>query len=267
MKLLIARIQGFIRFKDLMGQLVSRDLKLKYRRSVLGYLWSVLNPLFIMTIMAIVFSHMFKRASIPNFPVYLMSGQVMFNFMNLSTKSAINSINGSASLLKKTYVPKYVFTVSKIISGVIDCIFSMGALLIVMLFTGGEFSWRLLLFPLVLVQNFVFTLGLGLFLAATNVFFRDIQYIYNAVTTAWLYLTPMFYPIEALPVSLQYAVSHLNPMYSYVSQFRCLTMPGFVPGGITMGPLIFIGVVSAILMLFIGLWVFVKTQVKFILYI
>ena len=150
MSLFVARIKGFVRFKDLMGQLVSRDLKLKYRRSVLGYLWSVLNPLFIMIIMAIVFSKMFTRASITNFPVYLMSGQVMFNFMNLSTKSAIQSINGSASLLKKTYVPKYVFTVSKIISGLIDCVFSMGALLIVMLFTGGEFTWRLFLFPLVL---------------------------------------------------------------------------------------------------------------------
>ncbi len=118
------------------GTACEQDLKLKYRRSVLGYLWSVLNPLFIMIIMAIVFSKMFTRASITNFPVYLMSGQVMFNFMNLSTKSAIQSINGSASLLKKTYVPKYVFTVSKIISGLIDCVFSMGALLIVMLFTG-----------------------------------------------------------------------------------------------------------------------------------
>lgn len=267
MKLFIARIKGFIRFKDLMGELVSRDLKLKYRRSVLGYLWSVLNPLFIMIIMAIVFSHMFHRNNISNFPVYLMSGQVMFNFMNLTTKGCIQSINGSASLLKKTYVPKYVFTVSKVFSGVIDCIFSMGALIIVMFFTHGDFSWRLLLFPAVLIQNFIFTLGLSLFLAATNVFFRDIQYIYNAITTAWLYLTPMFYPIEALPDSLQYLVSHCNPMYSYVSQFRCLTMPGFVPGGISMGPLIIIGVVSAFLMLLIGLWTFLKTQDKFILYI
>lgn len=267
MKLLIARIKGFIRFKDLMGELVSRDLKLKYRRSVLGYLWSVLNPLFIMIIMAIVFSHMFQRGNISNFPVYLMSGQVMFNFMNLTTKGSIQSINGSASLLKKTYVPKYVFTVSKVFSGVIDCIFSMGALLIVMLFTHGDFSWRLFLFPAVLLQNFIFTLGLSLFLAATNVFFRDIQYIYNAITTAWLYLTPMFYPLEALPDSLQYIVSHFNPMYSYVSQFRCLTMPDFVPGGISMLPLIIIGVVSAIIMLLIGLWTFLKTQDKFILYI
>ena len=118
-----------------------------------------------------------------------------------------------------------------------------------------------------LAQNFVFTMGLELFLAATNVFFRDIQYIYNAITTAWLYLTPMFYPIEALPQNLQYIVSHLNPMYSYVSQFRMLTLPGFVPAGISIMWLIIIGIVSAFLMLIIGLWVFVKTQDKFILYI
>ncbi len=263
MSMFIARVQGFIKYKDLMVELVSRDLKLKYRRSVLGYLWSILNPLFIMIIMAIVFSQMFKRGSIPNYPVYLMSGQVIFNFMNLSTRSAIQSINGSASLLKKTYLPKYVFTVSKITSGLVDCFFSLGALLIVMIFTGGSFSWHLLLFPFILAQEFVFNLGLGMFLAATNVFFRDIQYIYNAITTAWLYLTPMFYPVEFLPETLRWFVVHLNPMYAYVTQLRCLTLYNCIP------PLsmVIYGVADAIIMLGIGVWVFLKTQDRFILYI
>ena len=101
MSLFVARIKGFVRFKDLMGQLVSRDLKLKYRRSVLGYLWSVLNPLFIMIIMAIVFSKMFTRASITNFPVYLMSGQVMFNFMNLSTNRRFSRLTEVHHFSKK----------------------------------------------------------------------------------------------------------------------------------------------------------------------
>lgn len=265
MSVFVGRIQGFIKYKDLMGQLVSRDLKLKYRRSVLGYLWSVLNPLFIMIIMAIVFSHMFSRGNISNYPVYLMSGQVMFNFMNLSTKSAIQSINGSASLLKKTYVPKYVFTVSKIFSGCLDCIFSMGALLLVMLFTDGFalYSWRLLLFPLVLIQNFLFTLGLGMLLAATNVFFRDIQYIYNAITTAWLYLTPMFYPIEALPETLRFCVEKFNPMYSYVTQMRWVTT---IHETVSL-EIVLLGILYAILMLVIGIVVFLKSQDKFILYI
>ena len=110
--------------------------------------------------------------------------------------------------------------------------------------------------------------GAGTFLGGNQCIFpRYPGYIYNAITTAWLYLTPMFYPIEALPQNLQYIVSHLNPMYSYVSQFRMLTLPGFVPVGISIMWLIIIGIVSAFLMLIIGLWVFVKTQDKFILYI
>lgn len=263
MKLFIARIKGFILYKDLMGQLVLRDLKLKYRRSVLGYLWSILNPLFLMTIMAIVFSQMFKRANIPNYPVYLMSGQVLFNFMNQSTHQALGAIVGNAALLKKTYLPKYVFVVSKITSGLIDCFFSFGALLIVMIFTHGYFSWYLLLFPFVLVQLYIFTIGLGMFLAAYNVFFRDIQHIYNAVTTAWMYLTPMFYPIEDLPERLRWCVVHLNPLYAYISQLRCLTLYGTWPDS----HMVLYGCVDAFLMLVIGVWLFARKQDDFILYI
>ncbi|MDD7403594.1 MAG: ABC transporter permease [Butyribacter sp.] len=263
MKLFIARLKGFFQYRDLMGQLVSRDLKLKYRRSVLGYLWSILNPLFIMIIMAIVFSQMFKRDNIPNYPVYLMSGQVLFNFMNQSTHQSLGAIVGSAALIKKTYLPKYVFVVSKITSGLIDCIFSFGALLIVMLFTHGHFSWYLLLFPLVVLQLYVFNIGLGMFLSAYNVFFRDIQYIYNAITTAWLYLTPMFYPVEALPEQLRWIVVHLNPMYAYVTQLRCLTLYGVWPDA----HMVLYGCVDACIMLIIGVWVFAKKQDRFILYI
>ena len=120
-------------YRDLLKQLVTRDIKLKYRRSFLGYVWSVLNPLLIMIVMAIVFSTMFKR-DIENFPVYLFTGQIMFNFMNTSTHQAIFSITGNSSLLKKTYVPKYIFTVSKITSGLVDFFFSLGALILVLLF-------------------------------------------------------------------------------------------------------------------------------------
>ena len=263
MRLFIARIQGFIKYKDLMGQLISRDLKLKYRRSVLGYLWSILNPLFIMVIMAIVFSHMFHQKNIPNYPVYLMSGQVLFNFMNISTHQALGAITGNAALLKKTYLQKYVFTVSKITSGLIDCIFSFGALLIVMLFTKGHFSWYLLLFPIVVAQLYVFNIGLGMLLSAANVFFRDIQYIYNAITTAWMYLTPMFYPVEYLPDKLHWLVVHLNPMYAYVTQLRCLTLYGVFPDP----HMVLYGCIDAFLMLLFGTWIFTKGQDQFILYI
>ena len=249
-------------YKDLLKLLVSRDIKLKYRRSFLGYLWSVLNPLMIMIIMTIVFSTMFSR-NIENFPVYLFCGQLLFNYMNNSTHQAIFSITSNAALLKKTYVPKFIFTVSKITSGMVDLVFSLGALVIVMVATRARFTWYILLFPLVIVQLYMFCVGLGLFLAQANVFFKDSQFIYNAVTTAWMYLTPIFYPLEALPEWLIWFVKHLNPMYFYVGQFRDLVYVGTMPG-----PVITIaGWSAAIIMLVIGLWSFSKSEDNFILYI
>lgn len=262
MGLLINRLNVFWKYKDLLKQLVIKDLKLKYRRSFLGYVWSVLNPLLVMIVMTVVFSTMYKR-DIENFPVYLFTGQILFNFMNQSTHQALNSINGNAALLKKTYVPKYIFTFAKITSGLVDLIFSMGALVVVMIATGARFSWYNLLFPFVLLQLYVFCLGLGLFLAQANVFFRDIQYIYNAVTTAWLYLTPIFYPIDMLSPELMWLIKHFNPMYFYIGQFRDVIYNCQIPGPKIMAA----GIITSILMLIIGTWSFLKNQDKFILYI
>lgn len=256
------RLINFWNYKDLLKQLVSRDIKLKYRRSFLGYVWSVLNPLLIMCVMTVVFSTMFKR-NIENFPVYLFTGQLMFNFMNQATHQAITAITGNAALLKKVYIPKYIFVFSKISSMLVDFLFSCIALVLVMLVTGANFSWYNLLFPLVVIQLYVFSLGLGLFLAQANVFFRDIQYIYNAVTTAWLYLTPIFYPIDALPEKLQWLEKHLNPMYFYIGQFRDLIYVGTMPGW----KVILAGSVTSVLMLLIGTICFEKNQNKFMLYI
>lgn len=249
-------------YRDLLKLLVSRDIKLKYRRSVLGYLWSVLNPLLIMSVMAVVFSTLFQR-KIEHFPVYLFCGHLLFNFMNNSTHQAIYSITANAALLKKTYVPRYIFTVSKITSGMVDFVLSLGALLIVMLATGVRFSFYFFLFPIVVIQLYLFCVGLGLFLAQANVFFRDIQYIYNAVTTAWMYLTPIFYEVDFLPDWLQYGIKHFNPMYFYVAQFRDLVWQARMPGWGIMGA----GCLAALVMLLIGAWSFSRSKDKFILYI
>ncbi len=262
MGILVRRLKVFKNYQDLLKQLVMKDLKLKYRRSFLGYMWSVLNPLLIMLVMVTVFSTMFKR-NIEKFPVYLFCGQILFNYMNQSTHQALSSINGSSALLKKIYVPKYIFTFAKITSGIIDLIFSMGALIIVMIATRAKFSWHFLLFPFVLIQLYIFCLGLGLFLAQANVFFRDIQYIYNAITTAWLYLTPIFYPIESLPPNILWIVKHMNPMYFYIGQFRDIVYHNRFPGYL----IILSGCGAAVLMLLIGTWSFMKNQDRFILYI
>ena len=259
---LIQSVQEIWRYRDLLKQLVSRDIKLKYRRSVLGYVWSVLNPLLIMIVMTVVFSTMFNR-NVENFPVYLFCGQLLFNYMNNSTHQAIFSITGNAALLKKTYVPKYIFTVSKITSGMVDLIISMGALVIVMIVTRTPISWHLLLVPVVLMELYLFCLGLGMFLSQANVFFRDTQYIYNAVTTAWMYLTPIFYPIEALPDQMEWGITHLNPMYYFVGQFRALVYQGQMPDLFIM----IAGIVAPVVMLLIGWWTFHRSEDRFILYI
>ncbi len=252
----------FWHYRDLLRLLVTKDIKLKYRRSVLGYVWSILNPLLIMIVMTIVFSTMFSR-NIENFPVYLFCGQLLFNCMNNTTHQAIFSITGNAALLKKTYVPKYIFTVAKITSGFVDLVFSLGALVIVLIFTQHRLTWHALLFPFVLLQLYVFCVGLGLFLAQASVFFKDTQFIYNAVTTAWMYLTPIFYPLEALPDYMVWIVKHCNPMYFYVGQFRDLIYYNRLPGHL----ILICGLVAAVGMLAVGMWSFLRSKDRFILYI
>ena len=262
MSLFIRRLGGFYQYRFLVEQLVTKDIKLKYRRSFLGYLWSILNPLMIMVIMVIVFSNMFD-SDIQNYPVYLIIGQTLFNFMNESTNQAITSITGNASLLKKTYVPKYVFTVSKITSSFVNTLFAMGALIVVFIVCKVQVNIYYLLIPFVLIQEYIFCLGLGMLLAQASVFFRDIQYIYAALVTAWMYLTPLFYPITLLPDFLSKSVETWNPMYFYITQFRQIVLEGRIPEP----HLIYAGCIAAILALVVGTWAFLKTQDKFILYI
>ena len=256
------RINTFFRYKDLLRELVVRDVKLKYRRSFLGYVWSILNPLLIMLVMTLVFSQMFQRG-IENFPVYLLTGQALFDFMNNATHMSMYSVLDNGALIKKIYVPKYIFTLSKVTSSLIDLIFSMGALILVMLITRTPISPYFLLFPLVVIPLYIFVCGMGFFLSAANVFFRDIQYIYNAITVAWMYVTPMFYPIDLLPDGLRKLVEYCNPMYYYIQFFRDLVLYRHFTT-----PRIFVGCwVMAFIMLTIGLGVFKKTQDNFILYI
>ena len=256
------RVVDLYKYKDLLYELIKRDLKLKYRRSFLGYLWSVLNPLLIMIVMTVVFSTMFQR-DISNFPVYLLTGRALFDFLVNSSNQTFRSTTGNSALIKKTYVPKYIFTVSKITSSLIDFVLSLGALLLVMLVTNAKFTPYFFLFPIVIIQIYIFCCGLGLFLAQANVFFRDIQYIYNAVTTAWMYLTPIFYPIESIPSSLQIFIKTLNPLYYYVAQFRDFVYYGQFPG-----PRVFWGGwILSFLILILGLYSFKRHQDKFILYV
>lgn len=262
MDLLKARLNGLFRYRYLIKQLVSKDIKLKYRRSFLGYLWSVLNPLLTMVIMMIVFQNIF-RFDIENYPVYLIIGQTLFNFMNESTNMALTSINDNAALLKKTYVPKYVFAMSRVTSSLVNLLFALGAMVIVFIISKVHWSWSFLFIPIILLQLYLFNLGLGLFLAQANVFFRDVKHLYGTFIVAWTYLTPIFYPESILTDSLRQAVTVFNPLYSYISQFRTVIIDGVLPAA----PLMISGWIWSIGAVLFGTWCFLKTQDRFILYI
>lgn len=271
------RFLKFFRYWDLLVLLVQRDLKLKYRRSFLGYLWSVLTPLLSMVVMDVVFTRMFKR-SIPNYPLYLICGNILFSFMRDSTNQALGSVIGNAALLKKTYVPKYIFTLSKVTSCMVNFVLSMGALLIVMIATGQTFQWMNLLIIVPILELYVFCVGLGLLLAAGTVFFRDIKNIWSVITLAWMYLTPIFYSLDSFNESkekgvvvmstLGLIIRRFNPMYMYIQQFRYFIMQYSVADvDVPFGVLMWRGAAVAVLMLLVGLFTFRKTKNKFILYI
>lgn len=254
-------IQGFIKYRDLLYELVNRDIKIRYRRSVLGLLWTILNPILMMTVMTLVFSGFFK-SNIDNFPIYYFAGNLIFSFVNESTVNAMNAIVGNGSLIKKVYVPKYLFPVSKIFSSVVNLFFSFLAMLLVMLVLRVKIYPTMLLAPVVVVYVIAFSIGLGMLLATAQVFFRDTGHLYSVFTLAWMYMTPVFYPKEMLEENLSIVLS-INPMIHYIDFMRDIVLYNTVP---SMQQNLTCAVIS-IVFLMLGTLVFYKKQDRFILFV
>jgi len=254
-------IAVFNKYRFLLINLVAKDFKLKYRRSMLGVLWSVLNPLLSMLVITAVFQHIF-RMEIEDFPVYYMTGITIFNLMVEATTNCLNAITGNISLIKKVYVPKYIFILEKCLFSLVNFIFALVAVFIVMFVLGFRPSHTMYLFWVPVFYTFTFSIGLGLILAAMNVFFRDTGHLYGVITMSWMFLTPIIYPKELLSENMQVFLQY-NPMYHFVEYFRDVLMYGNIPGlGVNMLCLaISFGVLA------IGLVVFKMTQDKFILYV
>lgn len=244
-----------------LSTLVSKDFKLKYRRSMLGVLWSVLNPLLMMIVLSAVFSYMF-RFSIENYPVYLIMGQIVFTLMNEATGTGMRSIIDAAPLIKKVRIEKIVFPLEKVFFSLVNFAVSLIAVVAVMLFFRIEPTVNMAFLPLLLVYLVLFCSGLALLLSSLAVFFRDVLHLWSVITTAWIYATPIFYPIDLLPVYLQEAMA-INPMFQYINYFRDIMMNGICPSLETN--LICLGMGLATF--FVGLTVFRKTESKFILYV
>ena len=252
-------IQNFKKFKPLLGELVARDVKIKYRRSVLGVLWTLLNPLCMMIILSLVFSNIFKF-DVENYSLYILSGQVVFNFFSGATTDAMSSIISNGPLIKKVYVPKYLFVLSRIISSFINLLASFTALLLVMIATRAELHWKVVLVVIPLILVVVFSLGVGLVLAAITVKFRDVMHLYSVFTTALMYLTPVIYPMSILPNWL-YKLVMLNPLTNMLMMFRDV----MINNNIFDLKSLIIAIIETALMFLIGLYVFYKNQDEFIL--
>lgn len=248
------------KYKWLLQELISRDLKIKYRRSFLGYFWSILNPLMLMTVLTIVFSHMFRFA-IPNYPVYLLAGQLVFSFFVEATNASMEAILSCASLIKKVYLPKYIFPLSKTLSSLTNFGFSIIALFIVVLVTKPVLYLTIILLPLFIIYLFVFTIGVSLIVSTLVVFFRDTYYLYGVFLTALNYLTPIFYPVNILPPWLQ-KLLFLNPLYNYITMFRNIVLYGKWP---TLTEHM-ICIIFSVGVLLLGCYIFNKNQKDFILY-
>lgn len=255
------RVKTMHRYIPLVKELVIRDLKVKYRRSFLGYLWSLLNPLLMMLVMTIAFSYVF-RFDIENYSLYLITGQIIYNFFNESTTMAMTSVVGNAGLIKKVYIPKYIFPISRVVSCFVNMLFSLGAVLIVMIFTHAPFHWTILLIPIPLFLLLVFCCGIGSILAALTVFFRDVIHLYSVCTLALMYLTPIFYPIDSIPLEIS-RWYYLNPMVHYLSYFRNLVLYGTLP---TVAENFACIGISALTFAF-GMFIFSKMQKRFAFYL
>lgn len=250
----------------ILRQLVGKDFKRKYRRSVLGVVWSVLNPLLMMVVMSLVFSFFLRYDNMEHYPLYLILGNVIWTIFADSTNQGVTSILDAAPLLKKVRINKTVFPVERVLFSLVNFAFSMIAVFIVMLWEGVWVSWTIILLPVLLVLLMGFCIGMSLLLSSLAVFFRDVIHLWGVVILAWSYVTPLFWPVSmiaAVPYGFMRVIMLANPMYNYVTFMRMILLNGQPPELITIGMCAF----WAVLMIAIGYAVFRKLQRKFILYI
>ncbi|MCL2539547.1 MAG: ABC transporter permease [Oscillospiraceae bacterium] len=257
-------LETFQKYRFLLANLITRDLKLKYRRSVLGLLWSLLNPILMMLIMNAVFSRLVGSSEINNYPMYLIAGQTLFIFFNEATSSALESVVGSSALMKKIYVPKYVFPLEKVLYAFVNLLFSMVAVILVLMFNPVPLSSAMFFVPVPLILMLLFAVGFGLVLSALYAFFRDIKHLYSVIILAWMYLTPIIYPVSFVEGAfLIETLVKVNPLTWYITYFRDVLLYGRIPGA----ALNLVCAAYSLGMLGLGLFVFKKAQDKFILHI
>ena len=221
-------LSELLKYRDLLGLLISYGIRTRYKRSLLGVLWSFLNPLLTMGVLALAFSALFKF-SLLNYPIYLLSGLLIWNFFSQTTTATMYSLSWGGTLLKRIYIPRSIFSISAIGSELFNLIISLIPLFIIMLILGHPFTPALAFLPVAILSMAMFALGMGLCISTLSVYFIDTIHIYQIVLMAWFYITPIIYPADIIPES--YAVYlKLNPMIFILELFRSPIYLGIIPG-------------------------------------
>ena len=249
------------RYFDLLHSLVSRAIKQRYKRSVLGFAWTMLNPLFTMVILTVVFSAVFG-AIVPNYPLFVIIGLLAWNLFSLGSTQGLASVVDSGPLIRKVAVPKAMFPLAAVGANLVNFLLSLVPLALVMLVMRVEITVAILWVPVGVLLIGLFTLGIALALATLNVFFRDVRYFYEAGLLAWFYGTPIFYPIDVLSPRAR-AVLQWNPLYVLVEVFRTPLYAGTAPApGIVAAAALEAGAMALL-----GWWIFRRFQARFVDYI
>ena len=220
-------MQKYKKYKFLFEELVKRDFKKKYKRTVLGVGWSLLSPLLHLFVMRLVFTQFFGRTT-EHYTTYLFCGHMIFSYFNESTTQGMTSLIGNAGIYTKINVPKYLFLLSKNVQTLLNFSLTFCVFLLFCVFDHITFTWKfiLLLYPVVLLM--IFNIGVGLVLSGLFVFFRDIQYLWSIFTQLLMYLSAIFYTVDRYSPQVQ-QMFYLNPIYPFITYFRMVTIHGQVP--------------------------------------
>jgi ABC-type polysaccharide/polyol phosphate export permease len=249
------------RYRELLRNLVSRDIKTRYKRSTLGFLWVMLDPLLMLLIFYVIFAGLFGR-SVGQYSAYVMTGIIMWQFFSQATKVASLAFIKNRNLINKIYLPKALFPLSVVSSSLVHFIFSLVPLFIIILSSGARFGFDLILLPYVVAIMFLFSLGIALTISTLAVFFHDVIYIYDVLLMGWMYLSAIFYPVSILPAKLRFLMS-LNPMYHYISLFRASV---YDPSQLTAEHIVF-GTVFAALFFSAGWLIYYRNRDRIIFYL
>lgn len=235
---MVVKLAELIRYRELVKNLVLRDLKARYKNSILGLFWSLLNPLFTMLVFTVVFTFMMPNNQISKFPVFLLCALLPWNFFQAALMGCTNSIVDNATLVKKVYFPREALPLSTVLSNFVNFLLALLVLFVMIWAFRIPLTRQVLWLPVIMITQLVFTLGLGLILATTNVFYRDTGLILGVVLQAWFFLTPIIYPIDILPtqrsilgltLNIHRLAYILNPMASIISSYRVVLYHGARP--------------------------------------